>query len=65
MRHQIAELLGMRRDAQRDEEAFGKRCGVADEREVKAGVVVGAGILCEIARVQAALDDVQPRRCWR
>ena len=65
MRHQIAELLGMRRGVQRDEEAFGGRCGIADEREIKASVVVGAGILCELARVKAALDDVQRRVRWR
>jgi hypothetical protein len=61
MRHQIAELPGMRRGVQRDEEAFGGRCGIADEREIKARVVVGAGILREVACRQAAFDDVQRR----
>ncbi len=42
VRHQVAEPLGVRGGMQRDEEALRGRGRVADQREVEAGLVVGA-----------------------
>ena len=40
--HEVAELLRVRGSVKRDEEPFCGRRGVADERQVKAGVVMCA-----------------------
>jgi len=42
MRYEVAELLCVRGSVKRDEEPFCGRRGAADERQVKAGVVVCA-----------------------
>ena len=59
MRNKVAELLCVRGSVKRNEEPFCGRRGIADKREVEAGVVVGAGKLRQITRGQAAFNDMQ------
>ena len=42
---EIAELLRVCGGVKRDQESFGRRRRVADQREIKAGVVMSAGVL--------------------
>ncbi len=61
VRDQIAELARVVGGVQRDKESFGRGGGVADERQVEAGLVMGAGELHEVARREPAFQHVQGR----
>ena len=59
MRHEVSELLRVCGSMKRDEKPLRGRGGVADKCEVKAGLVVCACKLRQIARGYAAFNDVQ------
>jgi hypothetical protein len=59
MGNEIAELFGVSSRVQRDQEPFGGRRGVANQREVKACLIMGARKLREGVGGEAAFNDVE------
>ena len=58
VRDQEAQPLGVVGRILRDQEALGRRRGVADQRQVEARLVMRLGVRLEVRRRDPALDDM-------